>query len=155
MEDQKQEVIITRTFPAGIERVWNAFTTKEDILKWQSPVGMTTPSCELDLRVGGKYSITMEYEETGEQVTVRGEFTEIKKPRKLSYTWKWDGSEEETEVHFFFKALSEDETELTLIHRGFSLQPAKVDIDNNWTHESHTAGWTTGFQKLEILLKSA
>jgi uncharacterized protein YndB with AHSA1/START domain len=154
MEDQKEEVIITRTFPAGIERVWQAFTTPEDMLKWHSPTGMTNPKVEVDLRVGGRYAITMRYDETGEEVTVRGEYKEIKKPRKLSYTWKWDGSEEETEVHIFFKEVSDDETELTLIHRGFSLQPAKVDVDNNWTHESHKAGWTTGFRKLEELVKT-
>jgi uncharacterized protein YndB with AHSA1/START domain len=153
MNEKKKEVIITRTFPCGIERLWKAFTTVEDMLKWHSPEGMTNPHAEVDLRVGGKYAITMRYEETGEEVTVRGKYTVIKQPTKLSYSWKWDGSEEETEVHIFFKAISADETELTLIHRGFSLHPAKVDIDNNWTHESHKAGWTTGFAKLEALVK--
>lgn len=153
MSEKKKEVIITRTFPCDIERLWKAFTTIEDMLLWWSPAGMTTPRVEADLTVGGAYAITMKYDETGEQVTVRGVYKEIKKPTKLSFTWKWDGSEEETEVHFFFKAVSDDETELTLIHRGFSPTPAKVDLENNWTHESHTAGWTTGFQKLESLVK--
>lgn len=153
MEEKKKEVIITRTFPCGIERLWKAFTTEEDMLQWHSPEGMTNPHVEVDLRVGGKYAITMRYDETGEEVTVRGTYKEIKKPRKLSYTWKWDGSEEETEVHVFFEEVSKEKTKLTLIHRGFSPHPAKVDVENNWTHESHTAGWMTGLDKLAELLK--
>jgi uncharacterized protein YndB with AHSA1/START domain len=152
--EEKKEVIITRTFPCGVERLWRAFTTPEDMLRWHSPEGMMNPQVDIDLRVGGKYAITMRYNETGEEVTVRGEYREIKPPRKLSYTWKWDGSEEETEVHVFFEEVSEEETKLTLIHRGFSPHPAQVDIENNWTAESHQGGWTTGFNKLERLLRS-
>ena len=154
MDSSKKQVMITRTFPCGIERLWDAFTTKEDILMWQSPEGMTTPRCELDLQVGGHYAITMEYNETGEQVTVRGIFKVIEKPKKLVYTWKWDGSDEETEVAFMFRSLSDDETELTLVHAGFSLTPTESDKANNWTHESHKAGWTTGFEKLARLVSS-
>ena len=154
MDVSKKEVVITRTFPAGIERMWKAFTSVEDILKWHSPVDMTNPHAEIDLRVGGSYAITMKYEETGEEVTVRGVYKEITKPRKIVYTWKWDGSEEETEVHIFFEVVDADKTKLTLIHRGFSQQPTKSDIENFRTHESHKAGWTTGFQKLEILVSS-
>lgn len=152
MEENLKQVVITRTFPTGIERLWRAFTTKEDILKWQSPTTMTTPHAELDLRVGGKYSITMKYDETGEEVTVRGVFKVIEKPTKLVYAWKWDTSDEETEVTFIFKEMGPHETMLTLIHSGFALHPTEHDQKNNWTHESHKAGWTTGFDKLDKLV---
>lgn len=155
MKDERKQVVITRTFPAGIERLWDAFTTKEDMLKWHSPVGMTNPYVEVDLRVGGNYAITMEYDETGEQVTVRGVYKVIEKPKKLVYTWKWDGSDmEETEVTVMFYETSGDETLVTLIHAGFSLHPTENDVKNNWTHESHKQGWTTGFDKLEQLVRA-
>lgn len=63
----RKQVVITRTFPASVERLWDAFTTVDDMLKWHSPVGMTNPHAEVDLRVGGKYAVTMRYDETGEQ----------------------------------------------------------------------------------------
>lgn len=155
MEEQKKQVVITRTFPAGIDRLWDAFTKKEDMLRWYSPIGMTTPVAEVNLRVGGKYAITMDYDETGEQVTVRGEFRIIKKPKKLVYTWKWDGSDMEvTEVTVLFHETANDETLVTLIHAGFSLHPTEHDIKNNWTHETHEAGWTTAFEKLEKLVQA-
>ena len=154
MEEKKKQVVITRTFPAGIERMWRAFTEKEEMLKWYSPVNMTTPTVDVDLRIGGKYAITMEYDETGEQVTVRGEFKIIEKPTKLVYTWKWDGSDMEvTEVTIMFHESTKDETMVTLIHSGFSLHPTENDIKNNWTHETHKGGWTTAFEKLEKLIR--
>jgi uncharacterized protein YndB with AHSA1/START domain len=153
-KDTKQ-VVLTRTFPAGIERLWDAFTKVEDMLKWHSPVGMTTPHAEVDLRVGGKYAISMQYVDTKEVVTVRGVYKVIEKPTKLVYTWKWDGSEEETEVSVLLHAESYDKTLLTLIHSGFSLHPTASDVKNNRTHESHKLGWTTGFDKLEELVAAS
>lgn len=154
MAEYKKQVVITRTFPAGIERLWDAFTKKEDMLKWQSPIGMTTPHVEVDLRVGGKYAISMQYLDTKEIVTVRGVFKVIEKPTKLVYTWKWDTSDmDETEVTVMFHENAKDETLVTLIHSGFSLHPTEYDIKNNWTSETHQAGWTTAFEKLEQLMK--
>ena len=149
MADNTRQVILNRTFNAGIDRLWDAFTTKEDMLMWYSPSGMTTPHVEIDLRVGGSYAITMQYDATGEKVTVRGVFKIIEKPKKLVYSWKWDGSDEETEVAVMFRTLSDGETELTLVHSGFAQVPTESDVKNNWTVESHTAGWTTAFEKLE------
>ena len=148
MPAKSKQVVITRTFDAPIERLWNAFTKVEDILQWHSPVGMSNPHAESDLRVGGKYAISMKYDETGEIVIVRGIYKVIEKPSKLVYSWKWDGSEEETEVTVMFHPELGGKTLLTLIHSGFALHPTASDLKNNWTHESHKAGWTTGFAKL-------
>lgn len=153
MEKQKKQVVLSRTFPAGIERLWQAFTSVEDMLKWHSPQGMSNPHVEVDLRVGGKYAVAMKYDETGEIVTVRGVYKVIEKPTKLVYSWKWDTSEEETEVTILFKEEGSDETLVTLIHSGFALYPTEHDKKNNWTHESHKAGWTTAFEKLINVVK--
>jgi glutathione S-transferase len=154
MRDSQKYVTVTRIFPASIERLWDAFTDPDDMLKWHSPAGMKNPSVEVDLRVGGSYAVTMQYDETDEQVTVRGVYKVIEKPVKLVYSWKWDGSEEETEVTVLFRAVSENETEVELTHAGFSLYPAASDVANNWTHESHKQGWTSAFGKLASLLEA-
>lgn len=166
MTDSQQplkQVTIVRTFPAPVQRLWDAFTNGADMLRWHSPEGMTNPHVEVDLRVGGKYAVTMEYDETGEQVTVRGIYKVIEKPNpsagsgqaKLVYSWKWDGSDEETEVTVLFRAVSDSETEVVLTHAGFSLHPAASDVANNWTHESHKQGWTSAFGKLASLLDAS
>lgn len=152
MTAHTKHIVIQRTFPAGISRLWEAFTSRADMLRWHSPAGMTTPEVDIDFRIGGKYAITMEYDETGEQVTVRGEYLEIEEPDRLHYTWKWDGQEIETDIVVTFKAVSDDETEVILTHSGFSEHPSADDIKHHRTYSDHMGGWTTGFQKLEALV---
>jgi len=151
--NSERKVVIRKIFPVGLKRVWDAFTKKDDMLKWHSPVGMTNPHAEVDLRVGGNYAIQMEYNESGEVVTVRGEYKEIKEFQKLVYTWKWDGSEMNTLVTVEFRKVTDDKTEIILTHRGFDERPTEVDLKNNWTKESHKSGWTTAFQKLAQILQ--
>lgn len=152
MPDEKKQIIIRRTFNASNARLWEAFTTRADMLRWHSPAFMTTPEVDIDFRVGGKYAITMEYDQTGERVTVRGAYLEIKEPNMLRYTWKWDGQAEGTEIVVEFNPLSEDKTEVVLTQSGFSDRPSTDDIKHHRTHADHMGGWTTAFVKLERLL---
>ena len=56
-----QEVLITRVFEASRERVFRAWTDPDDVAEWFSPAPLTTPrdSVRIDLRVGGRYELTM------------------------------------------------------------------------------------------------
>ena len=55
------EVRITRVFDASRERVFRAWTDPDDVAMWFSPAPLTTPreSVRIDLRVGGRYELTM------------------------------------------------------------------------------------------------
>ena len=52
---------ITRMFDASRERVFKAWTDPDDVAEWFSPAPLTTPrdSVRIDLRVGGRYELTM------------------------------------------------------------------------------------------------
>jgi len=54
-----KEIIIERIFNAPVEKVWEAWTNPELVKKWWGPEGFTSPSVEIDLRVGGKYIFAM------------------------------------------------------------------------------------------------
>lgn len=51
----KTELTITRVFDAPRELVWKAWTDPRYFVRWWGPKYFTTPFCEIDLRVGGKY----------------------------------------------------------------------------------------------------
>ena len=57
--DPLQTLKLARVFPAPRERVFRAWTEPAELMRWWGPVGFTTPSAEVDLRVGGKYRIAM------------------------------------------------------------------------------------------------
>jgi uncharacterized protein YndB with AHSA1/START domain len=58
-DTKNQELFITRIFDAPLERVWKAWTEPELMKRWWGPKGFTTPYCEIDLRVGGKFLYCM------------------------------------------------------------------------------------------------
>jgi uncharacterized protein YndB with AHSA1/START domain len=57
-----RELVTTRTFDAPPRIVFKAWTTAELFRQWWVPrsMGMTLGSCEMDVRVGGKYRLVFE-----------------------------------------------------------------------------------------------
>ena len=72
----QQELVIERIFDAPRELVWKAWTDPEHVKRWWGPKGFTSPACELDLRVGGKYLWAMRSSE-GQDLWSTGVYREI------------------------------------------------------------------------------
>ena len=82
---------LERSFAASPEDVFDAWTNPKVLERWwsvQSSQG--APRCEVDLRVGGRYVLRMR-DDTGELHIVGGEYREVDRPRRLVYTWRWEG----------------------------------------------------------------
>jgi uncharacterized protein YndB with AHSA1/START domain len=89
-EEAARVVRIERTFDAPAEEVFDAWTSPEVIKRWFRPGdGWQEPSAEVDLRVGGKFSVVMR-DPDGAPVSAGGEFTLIERPHRLAYTWTFD-----------------------------------------------------------------
>lgn len=69
-------LIVTRTFDASPDEVWDALTTAERINRWLMPVSG-------DLRLGGRYQL---------EGNAGGEITACEPPERLSVTWEYDGT---------------------------------------------------------------
>jgi uncharacterized protein YndB with AHSA1/START domain len=57
--EPRKELTITRILDAPREKVWKAWTDPKIVTKWWGPRGVTTPTCEVDARKGGKIHIVM------------------------------------------------------------------------------------------------
>ena len=55
----ENEIVITRLFDAPRELAWEVWTEPEFIMQWWGPKNFTSPSCTIDLRVGGSYLYCM------------------------------------------------------------------------------------------------
>ena len=85
----EREATITRTFDAPRALVFKMWTDPEHLAKWWGPRGFTNPTCEADVRPGGKIYIIMR----GPPGTpysgdfpMTGEFQEIVAPEKIVFT---------------------------------------------------------------------
>jgi len=83
-----RRLIIERHFNATPEQVFDAFTDPDQLTRWWWPEGFTCPAAEVDLRVGGKYRLAMEWPasiplETQFSHFMGGEYYEIDRPHRL------------------------------------------------------------------------
>ncbi len=61
-------VIVTRIFDATVDEVWRAWSDPEYVMRWWGAAGFTSPSAEMDFRVGGVSLVCMRApEEYGHQ----------------------------------------------------------------------------------------
>jgi uncharacterized protein YndB with AHSA1/START domain len=118
-----------------------AFVDPAQLVEWWGPTGFTSPSIQLDARVGGTYRIAM-LPPDGELFYLRGEFREVDPPRRLVYTFVWedpDPDDRETLVMLSFGATT-DGTTVVLEQAPFATSDR---------YELHRSGWTEAFVRLE------
>lgn len=51
--------VISRAFHVPLERMWSAWTEREQLIGWFGPAGFSIPHCTLDLRPGGLFHYLM------------------------------------------------------------------------------------------------
>jgi uncharacterized protein YndB with AHSA1/START domain len=80
----EREVIVTRTFNGPARIVFEAWTRPELFRRWWVPksMGMVLRSCEMDVRVGGKYRL--EFEPDG--MAFFGTYLEVTPHSRLVWT---------------------------------------------------------------------
>ena len=80
----ERELVVTRTFNAPARIVFEAWTKPELFRQWWLPksMGMSLRSCEMDVRVGGKYRL--EFEPDG--MAFFGTYLEVTPPSRLVWT---------------------------------------------------------------------
>lgn len=82
------KIIVSTVVAAPLPDVWQAYTTPEDILVWNtaSPDWHTT-SASVDLRPGGKFSSRMEAKDGSFGFDFAGEYTKVVPYQVIEYTF--------------------------------------------------------------------
>ena len=84
-----REIVITRVFDAPRDLVFEAHSTCEHLSNWWGPRKYEVADCEVDFRTGGTWRITHRAE--GEEHVFRGEYREIVRPERITWTFEWMG----------------------------------------------------------------
>ena len=85
MTDVANEVLITRIFDAPREAVFKAWTDPEEVAAWYGPEQFDTPreKVRIDLRVGGRYELTMVQRDGGGEFAIGYDIIELDEPALL------------------------------------------------------------------------
>ena len=78
-------VVVTRVFDAPRELVFKAWTDAELMAQWFAPEPLTVPRAEIDLRVGGRFTLVMR-DPDGNEFPSTGEYLEVVEPERYVAT---------------------------------------------------------------------
>jgi len=82
-------LVVTKRFTAPAALVFEAMTTPEHIRRWWGAGHGEVTTCEVDLRVGGRWHFVQTGPD-GEEVSFSGEYREIDPPSRLVQTERFD-----------------------------------------------------------------
>lgn len=82
---EERQIEVSRTFDAPLELLWKAWTDPKHFMKWYGPKGFTAPTCEIDLREGGRHLWSM-LSPDGRQMYFTGSFKEVMPMERLVFT---------------------------------------------------------------------
>ena len=92
-----REIVLTRTFAAPRQAVFDALTQTNHLVRWMQPTTMPLVTCAVDLRAGGSFRYVFQ-RSSGARIEVRGAYQSVDPPRLLVYTETYDFSPLEVRV---------------------------------------------------------
>jgi uncharacterized protein YndB with AHSA1/START domain len=134
---------LQRTFRAPAAAVFEAWTSEEVLRRWwHTEHGWETSEAEVDVRIGGTVRVVMRDPEKDVEYGGGGTYTEVDPPRRLAFTWTWDGDTRRTLIELDFEE-RDGVTTVRFTHSGL------------WDDDavrSHEEGWGKLFDRLERVL---
>ncbi len=140
---------ISRVFDAPRERVWSEWTTPEAFADWYGGPQCEVPleSVSMDVRPGGKWSLTMFAPPDRHRIDWKGEYLEVVAPERLVFTVSDQPGDDAFEfVTVVLTELGDVRTEMLFEQRG-SMSPEQ--------YERATDGWGGFFDRMEERLARA
>jgi len=84
-----KEIAFTRSFKAPRDLVFEAHSSCEHMSNWWGPRKYEVAECNIDFRPGGKWRIVHRGAD-GQEFGFRGEFREIVRPERISWTFEFE-----------------------------------------------------------------
>ena len=134
---------IERTFRAPAQAVFDAWTSEEVMRRWwHAAHDWETTEATVDLRLGGEVRVVMRDPHRDVEYGGGGRYTEIDPPRRLAFTWYWDGNDKRQLIELDFEEV-EGGTTVIFTHR---------DLWDEEAVRSHESGWSRCLENLERVL---
>ena len=123
-----EQILITREFDAPKELVYKAFTTPELVERWWTAKRGEMTTCEIDLRVGGKWRYVMRTQD-GIEVGFHGEYREIVPNERIVSTEEFEGmpGEESLNTATFTERDGRTTLEILVEHKSKATRDAHIE----------------------------
>lgn len=143
--DPTASLKLKRLIKAPLARVFAAWTTPADLMRWFGPGPWKVAAANLDLRPGGAWRVRFHSAAENREIEIHGAYREVTPPTRLVFTWASDNPR----MNFGETLVTVDladaggATEVRITHEGFPSEPIQ---------ERHALGWQSCYDNLEKLL---
>jgi uncharacterized protein YndB with AHSA1/START domain len=138
-------IVVRREFGAPVERVWRAMTDAEHLRRWLGNPAYPLTTCEMDVRVGGRYRWVFG---SGEQTMgVSGTFDQVEAPHRMVSTEKFDDFPGPSTNTLVLEQVDEGRTAMLL-----DICYPSREIRDGWVGSRMTDGLGEGYQRLDEVL---
>lgn len=146
----ERELVFRRTINGPARIVFEAWSKPELMKRWWTPrsTGMTMLSCEMDVRVGGKYRLVFSHPSAPQPMAFFGRYTEVTPSSRLVWTNEEAGADRE----FVTTVTFEEQGGKTLLVVS-ELHPSKEALDEAMATGAE-AGTLESYDQLEELIAS-
>jgi len=127
---------LTRVLKAPRDLVFRAFVEPARMRQWWAPRGFTLLSCDLDLREGGAWRMTIRADDTGAVQTEVGVYREIREPERLAFTHSWVRADGTLTPQTLVTATFADRgnrTEVNFRQEDFATSAACLSHEDGWS----------------------
>ena len=142
-------IVLDALFPASPARLFRAWTTPQDLMRWFGTDPTLLSRIDLDLRIGGAWRFHMNAR-TEQVEYLHGTYLRIDPDQALAFTWAHvvesaDGARRETPPSQVIVTFTPNgkATRLVLEHRDISTEGGRIGVRD---------GWITSLQTLHATL---
>ena len=142
----ERELVITRTFDAPRELVFQAWTDPHHAREWWGPVNYPARHVEMDVRPGGAWRMCLRSTEGKPELWQGGVFREVVAPERLVFTFAWEEEGERGMETLVTVTFAEAGGKTRMTFRQTPFQSVEERDGHDW-------GWNSAFDRLDADLK--
>jgi uncharacterized protein YndB with AHSA1/START domain len=158
VENDGNDFVISRMFDASRERIWKAWTEREQLMQWFGPKGFTMPVAQLDFRPGGSLHYCLRGPD-GKEMWGKFTYREIVTPERIVLVNSFSDNDGNLTRHPFSATwplemlttttFTEEKGKTTVTIRWAPLNPTEEERKTfDTSHDGMRQGWTGTFDQL-------
>ena len=130
-------------FNANLAEVYEAFNEPSMLTKWLAPGNLVVSQFSSNFLEGGDFRVVFESPD-GFQQSAMGTYHQIEHHSQISFTWRWDDTNDITKVDVKFDKTHNFSTQIELSQSGFH-------VENEMLLQQH--GWMASLEKLSLVTR--
>lgn len=142
--DSMYDFTINGTLNAGLNEVYTAFHDPSVLVRWFAPGNMMVSQFMSNFIEGGNYRLILQSPD-GFQQTIVGSYQSINLNEVLCFTWRWEDTNDITEVDIAFTCDNDSTTSIKLTQSGFKRE-------EDMLHQQY--GWIASLEKLSLVTRA-